>query len=666
MYLKHFNLNQSPFAEKPDLDIFFPEAARQEILQTLYQDLLADKPLIRLIGKEGYGKTMLCRLLLRDLPADDFEVVFLDNPVGSFDDLLHSFCRDLGMEPAKVDDVDLADELSRLLKHNQARKKQVVLIVDEAEKLFLAALERLMRTLSESDNVLHIILSGRPALEESLEQLDAYCSDISESTSYILEPFTEEETRAYINFRLTTVGLPENNQDDIFSREAVRKIFETTKGNLRLVNILAEEALQATSADKSFLVLFDHVVEQNDNSGETPANTGRSAGQGKKPLLLTVVLLALLAGGGWYYFNRYNVVVGPSISDNDSGKPVPVIQRDKPSEPSKPVPGEPAQDEPVPSEPEQPVVTTPIQNEQPAEQPEDKPVVAAVEEPVVKQDQTDQPVQQIEQEPLEQEPLEQEPLETLPTDEVHTKPVTAPTEPEQPEEDQVTQSTVPEQPVETSPPVEDEPEIIELTPVTKKTRPNTEQTVEMQDDLQSGTGESRPDQATAEVTTISALQPDNEEEITAQSTRDTPVINESVANIAASAEPEPAASQETEVSREPLDPHADEVYQRRLSAAAKWHLPSYKEKFTVQMLMLASQEAETNVRKMLIRDEYLDIETKLYILRKKANDQPALYIFYGIFDTMDEARNARNTMPLFLRKHHPYPLSIIDAMKKAE
>ena len=33
---------------------------------------------------------------------------------------------------------------------------------------------------------------------------------------------------------------------------------------------------------------------------------------------------------------------------------------------------------------------------------------------------------------------------------------------------------------------------------------------------------------------------------------------------------------------------------------------------------------------------------------------------------MGTAREARNSMPVFLRKHHPYPLAISDALKKTE
>ena len=68
---------------------------------------------------------------------------------------------------------------------------------------------------------------------------------------------------------------------------------------------------------------------------------------------------------------------------------------------------------------------------------------------------------------------------------------------------------------------------------------------------------------------------------------------------------------------------------------------------------------------MLTRDAYYAVRDKLYILRKQTSP-PTLFVFYGIYDSMDAARKARNTMPLFLRKHHPYALSIADALKKTE
>jgi len=59
------------------------------------------------------------------------------------------------------------------------------------------------------------------------------------------------------------------------------------------------------------------------------------------------------------------------------------------------------------------------------------------------------------------------------------------------------------------------------------------------------------------------------------------------------------------------------------------------------------------------------IKDNLYILNKKTSP-PTLFVFYGTYDSMEQARQARNNMPLFLRKHHPYALSISDAMKKTE
>ena len=51
-----------------------------------------------------------------------------------------------------------------------------------------------------------------------------------------------------------------------------------------------------------------------------------------------------------------------------------------------------------------------------------------------------------------------------------------------------------------------------------------------------------------------------------------------------------------------------------------------------------------------------------FILRK---DRPkVLYLFFGHYASMDQARKSRNNMPKFLRDNQPYVLSIKDALEK--
>jgi septal ring-binding cell division protein DamX len=109
----------------------------------------------------------------------------------------------------------------------------------------------------------------------------------------------------------------------------------------------------------------------------------------------------------------------------------------------------------------------------------------------------------------------------------------------------------------------------------------------------------------------------------------------------------------------------DAIFEKRVRASASWSAGAYRGEYTVQLMMLASDQALENLKKDLIRDPYFGIRNEIYILRKMTSP-PTLFVFYGSYKTMDEARQARNNMPVFLRKHHPYPLSISNALKKTE
>ena len=209
MYLEHFHLTQSPFREEPDPEVFFPGARREEICQSLILDILASRPLVKLTGREGSGKTLICRVIADRLPAE-YEVVYIDNPAGAFDDLLRIACLDLGLNvSAKHEGINFLQEFRTLLEERRAAKKRTVLIIDEAEKLFLATLERLVRNISEQPDThgLSIILCGRPGLDANLEQLSAFCSNVDVQAGYTLEPLTESETRQYLRYRLHAAGV---------------------------------------------------------------------------------------------------------------------------------------------------------------------------------------------------------------------------------------------------------------------------------------------------------------------------------------------------------------------------------------------------------------------------------------------------------------------------
>jgi type II secretory pathway predicted ATPase ExeA/outer membrane biosynthesis protein TonB len=253
LYLKHFALNRIPFRQQPDPEVFFTEAGRGEILQNLCADIAAGKPLLRLTGGEGTGKTLLYLLLARKLGIKKFEVVCLDHPVGSFEDLLRIICRSLNNNREREPDEEQTShasaghlpELMALLRQRSRDRQRVVLLLDEAEQLFMATLERLVRLLADigQDKLLQIVLIGRPELERNLQQLSSYCDHVDIQAGYTLIPFSLQETGKYLHFRLVEAGgVPEKIQE-IFSEEAIFALYQATKGNLSLTNLLAEQGL---------------------------------------------------------------------------------------------------------------------------------------------------------------------------------------------------------------------------------------------------------------------------------------------------------------------------------------------------------------------------------------------------------------------------------------
>ena len=257
MYLEHFHLKQSPFRQEPDPEIFFSGAGRRAVLHNLLEDLEAGKPLIKLTGSEGVGKTLLYLLLARKLSPEKYDLVCLDHPVGSFEDLLRIICIALGLETNG--DTERRDYVAEFHQHLQLQKeaqRKVLLIIDEAEKLFLATLERLVRMICDTEEagILQILLIGRLDIDQNLDQLAIYCSNIDVNAGYTLEPLSFEETQKYLQFRLHVAGIPGDKHLKVFTDDAVSAIYQAAMGNFSLTNMLAEKSLVDACSQGMFQV----------------------------------------------------------------------------------------------------------------------------------------------------------------------------------------------------------------------------------------------------------------------------------------------------------------------------------------------------------------------------------------------------------------------------
>jgi len=107
----------------------------------------------------------------------------------------------------------------------------------------------------------------------------------------------------------------------------------------------------------------------------------------------------------------------------------------------------------------------------------------------------------------------------------------------------------------------------------------------------------------------------------------------------------------------------EQLYKKRLMAGTSWYNNKKNHKYTVQLMVLTSETAEGNLKKMLQEDRYRQEAGNFYIF-KKLSTSDTLFVFYGEYDTIAQARLAQNSLPQFLRKHKPYAISVKGAMAK--
>lgn len=245
---------RGPFHPHRDPGLFFPGGRREEICYSLIRDLQEGKNLLQLSGDAGCGKTLLCRVIMERLPAE-WIPVYLDDPGGSYEELLHYACLELGPAPGdKPDTFSWSGAFNLLLRQRQAAGERVVLILDQAERMFSATLERLLYRNRQTDDeqmAVAILLSGTGGLQNLLEQLAPLNPGNIPEARYTLPPLDMEESDRYLHHCLEAAGVPREEHDALLPEKQRGRIFKKAQGNIARTNALAAEFLAGRSAVRS-------------------------------------------------------------------------------------------------------------------------------------------------------------------------------------------------------------------------------------------------------------------------------------------------------------------------------------------------------------------------------------------------------------------------------
>lgn len=260
MYEAYFNLSGSPFRLNPDPKFFFGSRSHNKAMAYLHYGLRQAEGFIVITGEIGAGKSMLIGHLIDQL--DRTNVVAANLLTSSLEPsaLLSHVLSAFRIEPASPGKSAELEAFEDFLFDQMNRGRRVLLIVDEAQNLPLKTIEEL-RMLSNMDYdgtpLFQVFLVGQPEFRGVLAKPDMEQFRQRVIATYHLEPLAADETRRYIEHRLSVVGW---SGDPSISDEAHAAMYAAANGVPRKINTLANRILLYCALEKRHAVDADVVA----------------------------------------------------------------------------------------------------------------------------------------------------------------------------------------------------------------------------------------------------------------------------------------------------------------------------------------------------------------------------------------------------------------------
>jgi MSHA biogenesis protein MshM len=265
-YLAHFGLREHPFTLTPNTNQYYPVDKHVEIIQSIQFGIARNTGILKVVGDVGTGKTMLCRLLLRKLVADNDAVAYLNAPQVDPDSIVGLVCAEFGLEAGTK--AQMLQALNAFLLEQHALGRNSVLIVDEAQALGAAGLEavRLLSNLeTERSKLLQIVMFGQSELDDLLAQPNLRQINQRIGFSFNTGPLTMAEAVHYMSHRVKCSRV-DGVDFPVFTEGAMSAIATAAAFVPRVINILADKALLVAYGEGAIQVAQNHAEAAIDDS----------------------------------------------------------------------------------------------------------------------------------------------------------------------------------------------------------------------------------------------------------------------------------------------------------------------------------------------------------------------------------------------------------------
>jgi type II secretory pathway predicted ATPase ExeA/phage tail protein X len=250
LVLDYYGMREEPFGVTPNPRFLYFSPSHREALASLIYAIEAKRGFTALVAEPGSGKTTLIFHLL-DKMKSSARTVFLFRPDNNARELLQSMLGDLGLNATGQDIPQMHDMLNTVLLQELQAGRHFLWVIDEAQDLEVDVLE-VVRLLSNfettSSKLMHIILSGQPALLEKLERPELLQLRQRVSAVVRLGRLSSAEASDYIEHRLRLSGC---KRPDLFPPETRNLIAKVSRGIPRNINNLCFLCLSLGFAEQA-------------------------------------------------------------------------------------------------------------------------------------------------------------------------------------------------------------------------------------------------------------------------------------------------------------------------------------------------------------------------------------------------------------------------------